>query len=348
MESKEKIYSQFGIKFWIISASFVVVIAGLRVAAGLITPLFLSLFLTAIFYGPFKWLQKKRLKTPIALSLVILGIALLTVSIFGLIGASVSNFMEKIPFYQERFNLFWQEINNIANNSEWIKLNLDFSKYIDPGIIMKLAGNVFTGFGNLMSNFFMILLVVIFMLLEISIFERKMLLVNKTSLGRVNNIVKNLNSYFGTKALTSLVTGVLVAISLAIIGIDFPFLWGFLAFLLNFIPNIGSIIAAVPAVLLALIQSGFGEAIAVLIAFLIINVIIGNVIEPRLMGRNLGLSPLIVFLSLIFWGWVLGTVGMLLATPLTMTIKIIFDNMDETKHIGLMMGDESSINNFKK
>jgi len=160
--------------------------------------------------------------------------------------------------------------------------------------------------------------------------------------------VQNLNSYFGTKALTSLVTGILVSVSLTIIGIDFPLLWGFLAFLLNFIPNIGSIIASIPAILLGLIQYGFPVALAVAIAFLIINVIIGNVIEPRLMGRNLGLSPLIVFISLIFWGWVLGTIGMLLATPLTMTIKIIFDNMEETKHFGLMMGDESSIKNYKK
>jgi predicted PurR-regulated permease PerM len=348
MEQKEKLYSQFGIKFWIISASVIVVIAGLREAAGLITPLFLSLFITAIFYGPFKWLQQKGLKTPLALTIIILGIAVLTLSIFGLLGASVSSFMGKIPFYQERVNLYWQGLNGLVNNSKWIKMELDLSEYIDPGVIMQLAGNVFTGFGNLMSNFFVILLVVIFMLLEISIFERKIHLINKVSLVKVNNIVKNLNAYFGTKALTSLVTGGLVALSLAIIGIDFPLLWGFLAFLLNFIPNIGSIIAAVPAVLLGLIQSGISTALFVLIAFLFINVVIGNVIEPRLMGRNLGLSPLIVFISLIFWGWVLGTVGMLLATPLTMTIKIIFDNMDETKHLGLMMGDESSIDNFKR
>jgi predicted PurR-regulated permease PerM len=348
MLQREKIYSQFGIKFWIISASVIIVIAGLREAAGLITPLFLSVFITAVFYGPFKWLQNKGLKTPLSLIIIMLGIALITVSIFGLIGASVSSFMEKIPFYQERFNVYWKGFDYMFNNSKWITLNLDFSEYVDPGIIMELAGNVFTGFGNLMSNFFMILLVVIFMLLEISIFERKMHLINKNSLGRVNNIVKNLNAYFGTKALTSLTTGFLVAVSLAIIGIDFPLLWGFLAFLLNFIPNIGSIIASIPAILLGLVQSGFTTAIIVLVVFLLINVIIGNVIEPRLMGKNLGLSPLIVFLSLIFWGWVLGTVGMLLATPLTMTLKIVFDNMDETKHFGLMMGDESSISHYKK
>lgn len=348
MEQKEKTYSQFGIKFWVISASIIVVIAGMKEAAGLITPFFLSLFVTAIFYGPFKWLQEKGLPTSFALLIVILGIAFLTVTIFGLIGASVVSFTEKIPFYEERFTLYWDNINQFLKDGGWLELDLDFSEYLNPGVVMKLVGNVFASFGNIMSNFFILLLIVIFILLEISIFERKIHLINKDSLSRVNKIVHNLNAYFGTKALTSLVTGALVAISLTIIGIDFPLLWGSLAFLLNFIPNIGSIIAAVPAILLALVQFGFPSAIAVLIVFLVINVIIGNIVEPRLMGKNLGLSPLVVFISLIFWGWVLGTVGMLLATPLTMTIKIIFDNMEETKYIGLMMGDESSIKSYKK
>jgi AI-2 transport protein TqsA len=348
VEKQEKIFSQFGVKFWIIFAAVIVVIAGLREAAGLITPLFLSIFITAILYGPFKWLQKKGLHVSIALTIVIIALAIITVTIFGLLGASVASFTEKIPFYEERFTLYWKGLNQFLGANGWLDIELNISEYFNAGLIMKFAGNVFTGFGNLMSNSFIILLVVIFMLLEISIFERKIKLINKSSLARVNKIVHNLNAYFGTKTLTSLVTGFLVSISLAIIGIDFPLLWGFLAFLLNFIPNIGSIIAAVPAVLLGLIQAGFPTALAVMIAFLLINIIIGNVIEPRLMGKNLGLSPLIVFISLIFWGWVLGTVGMLLATPLTMTIKIIFDNMEETKHIGLIMGDESSIINYKK
>ena len=348
MENNEKLYTQFGIKFWIISASIIVVIAGMKEAAGLITPFFLSLFVTAIFYGPFKWLQEKGLHKLVALIIVILGIAFLTFTIFILIGASVVSFTEKIPFYEERFTLYWKELNQFLIDSGWLELDLDLSEYFNISVVMKLVGNIFASFGNIMSNFFILLLIVIFMLLEISIFERKIHLISKGSLGRVNKIVQNLNAYFGTKAFTSLVTGFLVSISLAIIGIDFPLLWGFLAFLLNFIPNIGSIIAAIPAVLLALVQLGIPYAIAVIIVFLVINVVIGNIAEPRLMGKNLGLSPLIVFVSLIFWGWVLGTVGMLLATPLTMTIKIIFDNMDETKHIGLMMGDESSIKNYKK
>jgi len=185
------------------------------------------------------------------------------------------------------------------------------------------------------------------MLLEISMFIKKMKLIDRKSLRRMDNVMHNMNTYFGTKTITSIATGVLIAIALAIIGVDFPLLWGFLAFLLNYIPNIGSIIAAIPVVLLALVQLGVTSAIEVAVVFLIVNGVIGNIVEPKLMGKNLGLSSLIVFVSLIFWGWILGTVGMLLAVPLTMTIKIIFDSMDETKNIGLLMGDDSSLEHFK-
>lgn len=348
MEQKEKIFSQFGVKFWIISAAIVVVISGVKEAADLVTQLFLSIFLAAIFYAPFNWLQKKGMHISLALSIIILGITVISFAFVGLLTASVASFNDKIPFYEERLEIFWNGFNQFAIEKGLITTQFNIADYINAGLIMKFAGNVFSGFGGLLSNSLVILLLVIFLLLEISAFERKINLINRKSLTRINKIIHSLNAYFGTKAIISLITGVLVSISLAIIGVDFPLLWGFLAFLLNFIPNIGSIIAAIPAVLLSLVQIGIPSAIAAAIAFLIINIVVGNILEPSLLGRSLGLSPLIVFVSLIFWGWLLGTVGMLLATPLTMAIKIIFDNMDETKHIGLMLGDESSIKNYKK
>jgi len=284
----------------------------------------------------------------LALTIIILGIALFTITIVGVIGASVSSFNDKIPFYEERFEVFWNGFNQFAIEKGLIDTQFNMSDYINTGLIMGFAGDVFSGFSSLLSNSLLILLLVVFLLLEISAFERKISIINKKSLVRINKIILSLNAFFGTKAIISLISAILVSVSLTIIGVDFPLLWGFLAFLLNFIPNIGSIISSVPAVLLSLVQIGVPAAIATAIAFLIINVVIENILEPRLMGRNLGISPLIVLVSLIFWGWVLGLVGMLLATPLTMAIKIIFDNMEETKHIGLMMGDESSIKNYKK
>ncbi|MBA7685918.1 AI-2 transport protein TqsA [subsurface metagenome] len=142
------------------------------------------------------------------------------------------------------------------------------------------------------------------------------------------------------KTLVSLATGVLVTIWIAIIGVDYPLLWGLLAFALNYVPNIGSIIAAIPVVLLATIQLGIIQAVAVAIGYLAVNLVMGNVIEPRFMGRGLGLSTLVVFLSLIFWGWILGPVGMLLSVPLTITAKIALDSSEETRWIGVLLGPQ--------
>lgn len=147
------------------------------------------------------------------------------------------------------------------------------------------------------------------------------------------------------KTWMSLATGIAVFILLAIVGVNYAVLWGLLTFFLNYVPNIGSIIAAIPAVLLALIQLGFVKSVIVAAGFVVINLLMGNVIEPRFMGRGLGLSTLVVFLSLIFWGWVLGPVGMLLSVPLTMTAKIALDSREETRWLAILLGPEIAAKN---
>ena len=124
------------------------------------------------------------------------------------------------------------------------------------------------------------------------------------------------------------------------LGVDFPLLWAMLAFLLNYIPTIGSIIAAVPAVLIALVQLGPGEASATAIGFVGINMVFGNIIEPRLMGYGVGVSPLVVFIGLFFWGWVFGPIGMLLSVPLTMTLKLALESDKRTRWIAILIGSE--------
>jgi predicted PurR-regulated permease PerM len=186
------------------------------------------------------------------------------------------------------------------------------------------------------------------MLIESTLIVKKMNVIKPESLVKADEIVNQLIRYTLTKTATSFTTGICIAIALSIIGVDFPILWGGLAFLLNFIPNIGSAIAAIPAIMLSLVQLGLPSAIVTTVAYVSINGVIGNLIEPRLMGRSLGLSPLVVLISLIFWGWTLGTVGMLLATPLTILLKITFDNMEETKYFGLILGNETSLERYNK
>jgi AI-2 transport protein TqsA len=140
------------------------------------------------------------------------------------------------------------------------------------------------------------------------------------------------------KTIISMVTGIFIALAMSLIGLDYPVLWGVLAFMLNFVPNIGSIIAAVPAVMLALVQLGYAPALIVAAVYIAVNVIIGSIVEPKYMGKGLGLSTLVVFVSLVFWGWVLGPVGMLLSVPLTITVKLALDSEPETQWLGQLLG----------
>jgi len=346
METKN--ISHFGIKFWVILAAIVIVIAGIKASASIITPLFLALFITAICYGPFVWLKKRGLPESLALVVVVLATGILLTLFLGFIGTSISEFVEKLPFYEENFQQYWSGINMWLVNAGIIDKEFGLKEYVSPGSIMSLTGDVFEGFGNLLNDSLLILLVVIGMLIESTLFIKKMNVIKSESLIKIDEIINKLNRYTITKTITSFATGLCITISLSIIGIDFPILWGTLAFLLNFIPNIGSTIAAIPAIMLALVQLGLPSAIITTVVYIVINGVIGNIIEPRMMGKNLGLSPLVVLISLIFWGWTLGTVGMLLATPLTILLKITFDNMEETKHFGLMLGNESSLERYEE
>jgi predicted PurR-regulated permease PerM len=157
------------------------------------------------------------------------------------------------------------------------------------------------------------------------------------SLPRIEAFRGAVQRYVALKSLISIATGILIWIWLLVLGIDFAPLWGFMAFLLNYIPNIGSILAAIPAVSLALVQLGPGSAVAALAGYLVVNNVVGNFVEPRIMGRGMGLSTLVVFISLVAWGWIFGTIGMLLSVPLTMTLKIGFESSRDHRWVSRLL-----------
>ena len=187
---------------------------------------------------------------------------------------------------------------------------------------------------------------VVFILLEASSLPHKIhaaLDRPGASLAGFERFVENVQRYMAIKSVVSLMTGVIIATGLWLIGVDYPLLWGVLAFLLNYVPNIGSIIAAVPAVLLAFVQLGALAALLSTMLYVAVNMLIGNMVEPRFMGRGLGLSTLVVFLSLVFWGWVLGPVGMLLSVPLTITVKIALESSSESHWLAVLLGPERDV-----
>ena len=327
------------------TAAFVVIIAGMRAAEPLLVPFLLAAFIAIIAAPPMFWLQRHKIPTAVAILLVITAIVGITLILATFIGSSVNDFSSALPEYQNQIK------TKTAGLIDWLNsFGLSISKKeilasFDPSQAMQLASSIFKGLGGVLSNVFLILLTVIFILAEATSFPRKL----KTILGEDNSLdsfqtfLDNMQTYIGIKTLTSLATGIIVSLFLAIIGVDYWLLWGLLAFLLNFVPTIGSIIAAVPAVLLALIELGFTAAVFTATIYIVTNVVIGNFVEPRFMGKGLGLSTLIVFLSLLFWGWVLGPVGMLLSVPLTMTAKIALDSREDTRWLATLLGPEQVI-----
>jgi len=192
----------------------------------------------------------------------------------------------------------------------------------------------------ILSNSLLVLLTIALLLFEAAGFPDKLQAAfgGVASSDRYEKIRTEIQRYLGIKTIVSITTGSLVAAALAVIGVDYPLLWGTIAFLLNYIPTLGSIIAAIPPLLLAAVQFGIWRALIVALVFLSINVVMGNLIEPYFMGRRLGLSTLVVFLSLVFWGWVWGPVGMLLSVPLTVILKIMLENTEDLRWIAILLG----------
>lgn len=324
-------------------AAFVIVVAGMKAANAILVPFLLAAFIAIISGSPLFYLQRKGLPRWLALLVVILGILLAGLLITGLIGSSIKDFSRDLPDYEAKLKEQTTLVMGWLTKAGVDLSNLALTEIFNPGEGLKLVSTLFSTLGNVFANGFLILMIVIFILLEASGFPAKLRAIlggGESSIVHFDNFIGKVNRYMAIKTLTSLGTGMLVAIWLAIIGVDYPLLWGLLAFVLNYVPNIGSIIAAVPAVLLAIIQVGPIKAGVAAAGYVVINLLMGNVIEPRFMGRGLGLSTLIVFLSLIFWGWVLGPIGMLLSVPLTIMTKIALESRDDTRWIAVLLGPE--------
>jgi len=326
-------------------AAVIVVIAGLKLSQSLIVPVLLSGFIAIISAPALFWLEKRNVPRVLAFIIVVVFV-LAILSMVGLvIGNSINDFLSKLPEYEKTLQAFPNKLSELADSWHlpFLKGNIKdkLIKHMDPSFILGFSGTMLGSIGNLLSQTMLIFLTVSFILFETSSFSHKLDALHiKTNdpNAAVGQFITKLNNYLAIKTITSLATGFFVVVMLEILHIDYALLWGLMAFFLNFIPNIGSIIAAVPAVLLGLVQFGWETALWLSIGYGMINGIIGNIIEPRFMGKGLGLSPLVVFLSLVFWGWVLGPVGMFLSVPLTMTAKIAFDSNEKTKWIGIFLG----------
>jgi len=333
----------------IVTAALFIIIAGMKLAAALLVPLLLSVFIAVICFPLMARLQQQGLPKALSITLVLLLTILIGFSLMFLIGNSLADFSQMLPEYKQKLSANW-ELGIQWITERGIAVPGNIKELIDPSVALGLASSIFQGFGNLLSKFFLILLVVVFILTEAAGFMQKLEPVDsednyqKTPDGKTfaQIFVEKLRNYMGIKTIMSLITGVVIGVAMWLMGVDYPVLWGALAFMLNFVPSIGSIIAAVPAVLLTLVQLGFNTALLVTAVYLVVNISISSFIEPRYMGKGLGLSIVVVFVSLVFWGWVLGPVGMLLSVPLTITVKLALNSKPETQNLGHLLGPVES------
>jgi len=332
-----------GLRLLLTAAALVIVFWGVHQAQE-----FLVFFLVAAFFAmlgtpPVLWLERKRVPSAIAVLLVVAGMATLLLVVGASVGASINGFYSEAPAYQARFEEQASTIQSFLLHQGIRGMDKVLRGYLNPGAVLSMTATLLSGLGSALSNIVLILLTIAFILLEASSFPIKL----RAVLGdpwqvfpEFTRFVGDLERYVVIKTLVSLATGLLVGTGLALLGVDFPVIWGFLAFLLNYVPNVGSTLAAVPAVFLAFVQLGIVPALAAAAGYMVINFVLDNLIEARLMGRRLHLSTLVVFLSLMFWGSLLGPVGMVLCIPLTMTVKFACENDPGTRWIAVLLGPE--------
>ena len=349
-QQENKASPGIGGRFLLMAACLVVVVAGLKLAGSLIVTFLVAIFVSMLAIPPMRWLQSKGVPAPLAVLAVLLGIFSLFAGVGALVGGSLNDFTSALPEYRESFQQRLEKISSpvqqfLAERNLSVK-DLPIAPTSLLPKLLDMAGGTIAGMASFVTNLVVVLLTTVFILAEAVDFPKKLQAAlatfskHPTDLTRFESVMHQVRDYLVIKTAMSLLTGILVGFWVWAWGVDFPFLWGMVAFLLNYIPNLGSIIAAFPPVVLALVQPGgsLSLAVAVGLGYLAVNLVVGNFIEPRLMGRRLGLSTLVVFLSLGFWGWVWGGVGMLLSVPLTMIVKILLQNSDDLRWIAILLG----------
>ena len=326
-------------------AAFAITVAGLRAASSIVILFLVAFFISTICLPVLNVLQR-RLPYSLALSLVLLVLSCLFISVPIIVGGSLQRMLRSLPEFQEQLRSW--EMALLARLDSW-DLNVSpggIAEFIDPSILATWLTRFLNGLIRLFKDGILVLVMIAFMLTETSWFSMKVSVIDEATgnvTTQVSRILVNVRRYLGIKTVVSVATGLSVWLGLLILRIEYAIVWGFIAFLMNYIPSIGSAIAGIPPVLLCFAQYGPVWAFAVFLLYFAVNTIWGSVIEPRFQGRGLGLSPLIVFISLIFWGWVFGPVGMLLSAPLTMVVKIALEESPETRWIAVMLGGKPEL-----
>jgi AI-2 transport protein TqsA len=316
-----------------------VVLVGLRLGAPILNPIFFAIVLALLVSPVYSWLLRRRLPTGLALVLMLVILLILFVGLFFILGASIARFSERVGFYVSQLDA---ELDNVEALLESLGLsNLNLQDVVKPSALADTLGVVLSGVSGFLSNLFLILMIMLFLLGEgPAMMNRLRASVSEDNqqVARLTSVGQNVVLQYGLRAIVNLVTGAGVTVVLLVLGVDFALMWGILTFFLSFVPYIGLFLAVTPAVVLALAEFGVTRAVLVIAGVIVINILAENVLSPMMMGRGLNISPTVVFLSFIFWAWLLGAPGAFLALPLTLFVAVMFDTFPETRWLASIMG----------
>jgi predicted PurR-regulated permease PerM len=328
------------VKLFITLAAVTITLYGMKYAEGVLSPILLALFMTMGASPVLNWLRRKGVPPWLAVTVVLLVFVVLGLLFVAITAASVSQLDDKLPVYKENLS------NMMDNVTAWfsesgIDLSGLVSDAIAPNKIFDSVSGLLTSVLDTMRSLMLVIFVVLFMISAAysdphTLAER--MKASGTFKSSLDNFGETTRSYLFTKTWLGVIVAVVVTIVYYIFGVDFAILWGLLFFILSFIPNIGFVLSVIPPFFVTLLEFGFRRALIVLMIVIVINALVDSGLSPRIMGRSVGLSSLVVFLSLVLWGWVLGPIGALISVPMTLMVKLLlFDSYEETRPLSEFM-----------
>lgn len=330
-----------GLHILIKLSALVIILAGIHAAADIIVQLLLALFFAIVLNPLVTWLIRRGVNRPLAISMVVFAMLVVLTMLVGVLAASMSEFVDMLPKYNK---MLTQKVYDIEKMLPFMHLRLSPERMLqrmDSEKVMSYATTLMTSLSGAMASILLLVMTVVFMLFEVRHvpYKLRFALSNpKIHIASLHRALKGVTHYLALKTLISLWTGLIIWLGLELMGVQFALMWGVLGFLLNYIPNIGSVISAIPPMIQAFLFNGTYEMVLVGALFLAVHMVLGNIVEPRMMGRGLGMSTFVVFLSLLFWGWLLGPVGMLLSVPLTSVCKILMETTQGGGKLAVLLG----------
>ncbi len=335
------------LRYMLAAAAIVILVFGLKYSSEVLAPIFLAATLAILFTPALWWLEKKGLPAWLALLVLVLALGGFIVLMIIILTFSLEQLALRLPVYQElllqRIDAFTAAMGSIGIDMQ-DALN---SIVADTTSLAKSAINIALGvLGNSVAIVFFLFLLFL-MLVESKSIATKF----QTRLQTGNNFATQLSTYtkqiqrqYRIQTMSNFLSAVAITVELFLFRVDFALLWGFLAFILGYIPNVGLIIACLPAVVIAFILYGWGTALAILVIGIILNAAMDNAVTPRIMGKGLNLPILLVFLSFLWWTWVFGFVGALLAIPATLFVKTLLQGRQETHFLVVLLSGQGDSN----